>query len=105
MKKVSITVSEGFWSEVRVRALKEGKTTGRVIEDVFMRNSEKPQAEIKKQLAPILPDDEPFVSEPKYVPSYSDGNIKPIPKDLPKEKKLEALKTYFNPMPKKKVNG
>ena len=104
MKKVSITVSDGFWSAVRIRALKEGKTTGRVIEDTFMRN------EAPKKIAAQIPDNEPFVSpkkEPEYVPSYSDGNIKPIPKELPKEKKIEALKAmpFFRPMPKKGANG
>lgn len=110
------------WGRVEAKSRESGLSTGAVLMGAFSKDTQLDRIEgmLKELLgarkdvirdpATIklrLPDDEPFVSpkEPKYVPSYSDGNIKPIPKDLPKEKKLEALKTYFNPMPKKKVNG
>lgn len=95
--KIRTTV---YLSEESAKLLKElawsahTSVSGYLEDHILKHNQHKPEVgQQHKQHKP----------EPVYVESYSDG----IPKELPKEKKIEALKSilpksdYFNPDPKK----
>jgi hypothetical protein len=96
MKRVTISVDEKWWGEVRVEALREGKTVGKFLMSLFKRPKDKAGCVAPGTVAKV----------PNEVIRMDDFEVKVsdvLPVEKPKAEKIAELKStgFFNPMPKK----